>query len=332
MSEVTIDTITTTSLGVKLHPNLQEKYAHLVPTTLIPQKYSFVIHNVSNAVANGLRRTICGELLVKHLMVSHEDIKTNDARIIPDMIIERIKQLPIDQSIPMTSKFGLYYINKTPSMSVVYFSAIKSASNSKPVFNDNAQLCDLSSTCELKIDNIRVEEHYGFNVGYMACCLGNAVSAIALDQRPADIYDKNDTDGTLSGISNPRLWKIQFTTNGSMPPPKIVSYACDSIIARIKNVLGRLSTITQDQYGTYILTIPNESDTIGNLYVKTCCELFDSNIDAIVYDVPTVNRDCIIKLKISPLASGNDADPVYIFNEISKYITNVYIAIREYFR
>lgn len=345
---VSVTNIEVSNLGVEL-PDKLKKYKSLVPTTLIPEKCSFHISGVSNALANGIRRVLGAELLVSHLDVDINDIITNDRRIIPAMLVERIKQIPIHQSTPLDATFEINISNSTPVYSVVYtrdFKIIAKGSASKaegcakyakisPInklpFNETTQFCDLQPTCSLIIKNIIVKQHYGYDANYMMCRAGISPIAVAIDQRPTDIYASNDQGGTPSGISNPRQWKIQFITNGIIDARSLMLAACDKLIERIENVMIRVDTITRDNSGVYLLTIPNDSDTIGNLYVRTCCDLFDSNIDAIVYDVPTVGRNCVIKLKLSDTASGELADPYHIYKTISSHITQSIKSIRAAF-
>lgn len=335
MSEIKILNTQTINLGVNLPPELEKKYAHLVPKKLVPVKYICEISGISNATANALRRTIGGELLVSHMNTKEENIKTNDTRIIPALLLERIKQVPILQSTPIDAILELNIINKTASNINVYMRDFKITKkgtkqgegcakytkmqqlNDLP-FNETTIFCELQSGCELNISNILIDQHFGYNPSYMMSCAAFSTAAVALDQRPKDIYDKSDKDGIFSGISNPREWRIHFTTNGIIDPKLLLIAACDNIISRA----SKINNITTDSNGIHLLIISNESDTIGNLFTKFGCEMYE-DLDAITYDVPTVSRDCIIKIKT------NTADVNTIIMNISKSIINTFTIIRD---
>ncbi len=57
-------------LGAKI---TDKSLKHLVPNVLIPKKVTVELNNINVAIANGLRRTIMGELPVKCLYFNYED-------------------------------------------------------------------------------------------------------------------------------------------------------------------------------------------------------------------------------------------------------------------
>jgi len=79
----------------------------LLPTVLKPQRYEFTIVGVDNAIANAIRRVLCLELPVKALVCNYEDIETDDAHVIPEVIVKRLRMIPLLQSCPAAATFSL---------------------------------------------------------------------------------------------------------------------------------------------------------------------------------------------------------------------------------
>jgi DNA-directed RNA polymerase subunit L len=122
--------------------------------------------------------------------------------------------------------------------------------------------------------------------------------------------------GVHSQISDPRVWEIKFNTNGTMNSRAIITAACAEIISRLKKVLSLLYTIINNE-SQYTLTIQGESDTIGNLLVKTIDELYP-DVEAATYSVPSIERSITVKIIYS-----DDINTLY------KNVVNHLVAIYE---
>ena len=309
-----------------------------LPTRLFPERAEITIRGVSNAVSNGIRRTIACELPVLAMIFNYEALTTTDPFIIPEMIIERFKQIPILQTCPRDATFKLTATNNTTYVRNVYSSEIQIATAGsarigtygssiplkKPPFNETFILLTLKPSKSIEINNIRVNQSYGSIPGGGAHVLAVHASSVALDQEPVNMYKKinGGVVGISSSISNPRKWRISFDTIGSMPAYDIVLFACENIIARVKSVKELLHTISMSN-NTYILVILGETDTIGNLFVKTITELFP-NIALAVWFPSILNKKCTIRIRC-------EEDINIIYNNTINHLVKIFEDIKKEF-
>jgi hypothetical protein len=68
-----------------------------ISTTLQPQRASFKLSGVNTQFANLIRSTLLTGLPVRHLFANYENLKTTDEYIIPEVILNRIRIIPILQ-------------------------------------------------------------------------------------------------------------------------------------------------------------------------------------------------------------------------------------------
>jgi DNA-directed RNA polymerase subunit L len=299
---------------------------HLIPKNLFSKRISFHIENVSNAVANGIRRTVMNELLIKAMWFELDDFHTTDSFILNTMIQTRLALIPIDQKTPLQTIFDLLVINDGTEEIDVFADKIHVRSghlHRKDLpFNETNPICTLKQGKELKISKIILKEDYGYNFAGHSVAQ-NAVS-LSLDQKPLNQYlPKDHPDrGISSSISDPRKWKIQFTTTGAMEPNDIVAAACENIIKRIQNFQNLIPNILSNG-DTYVLIVDGESDTIGNLLMKTCVELYP-NIKACTYNPDSIKRSFTLKIRC-------DEDVNSVLLSCSKYIIDIYSSIKKAF-
>lgn len=328
MSKVTVSDIKITDLSPKIKDSRLEKY---MPKTLFPKHAEFELSGVSNAVSNAIRRTMACELLVSGLHCEYENITTNDMFIIPEMLVSRFRMIPIDQRTPLDAVFELNATNTTDMIRDVKVGEMRIVSAGKGTherpslkklpFNETHTFCTLESGKSLKIENIGIHQDYGFNEGYGAHVVAINCASIAVDQQPINTFEPDDK-GIPSRISNPRVWKLKFNTNGTMPPGEIVAQTCDNIIARIQSVMDLLYSI-QNNGDEYVLTINGESDTIGNLFMRTINDLFP-DIRAAVYLVSSVGRVATIRIRC-------DEDINTIYGTTIKYLVKIFTEIKKFF-
>lgn len=321
MAKVTEVTITDISPKVK-NPEI----AKLLPKTLFPKRLEFQISPVSNAVSNALRRTVECELLVKALWVDLEDFETNDMFHIQEMIMERFRMIPIDQNTPLDTIFELSATNDTATVRDVKSSEIrihytsgKGSALKKLPFNETFTLFTLNPGKTVKIKKITIHSAYGFTSGDGMHAVAVNAASIAIDQIPINHYEGV---GIPSSISNARVWKISFNTNGTMEPKAIVAAACDNIIARVETVHELLYSI-ENNGDEYLLIINGESHTIGNLFMRTIVDLFP-DIRAVTYTTANVGRVCSIRIRC-------DEDINTVYEVAVKYLVNLFTDIKKYF-
>lgn len=299
---LSVTDITVESLAPRVD---QKKYAKWLPRTCLPERMQLTIKDTNNAVANAIRRTICGELPVRALVTTYEDVTTNDDFIIQEMLCKRLLQLPILQSTPLTAQFTLYVENRTPLVRAVYASEIelttvrdKGATATALPFNATVQLFALNPGCWLRINKITVGAFYGYEEGRGMCCLASAVVSAPIDVDMLNKFERDEAGrprGTSTSVSDPRVWRLSFVTNGTMAPRAIVAAACAELITRVRAVEQHLpNALTSGDQHT--LTIPGESDTIGNLLVRAICDLYP-DVDFVTYSTASAARELTIKLR-----------------------------------
>jgi DNA-directed RNA polymerase subunit L len=321
-SKIIVSDITITDLSPKIKNAALEKY---MPKTLFPKRMEFQISGVTNAISNAIRRTMCTELLTSGLDVDYRNIVTNDMFIIPEMIISRFRMIPIDQNTPLGAQFELNAINVTDVVRDVKASEIRIVDGGKLVtklpFNETFTICTLEPGKSIKIEKIGIHQSYGFIEGYGAHVIAVNCASVAIDQKPINMYEP-ESGGIPSSLSNPQVWKISFNTNGTMPPKNIVLYACNNIIERVESIRNLLYSI-QNNGDEYVLTVDGESDTIGNLFMKTALSLFP-DIRAIVYSTSSVGRILTLRIRC-------DEDINTIYDKTIRFLTSAFTEIKKFF-
>lgn len=311
---------------------LNLRLQQMLPDKYYPVEMSFMIDNVSHAVSNAIRRTLSCEIPVKSLVADIQNWKTTDAfpNGVTEMVLKRIRMIPIDQKTPIASTYKLVASNDTTSVRDVKSGEFITVNGPKNPFNSNYTICTLQPGKTITISDIYVQEtltyieNNGMNSGTSGCV------SLADDVKPIEWYDDNlekviageYTTGLPSSISNPRRWVIKFLTNGTINPNKLVVDVCDNLIERVKRIETLLDTIININ-NEYILLIEGESHTIGNLFMRTISDMYE-DIPFVVYTSDNFRRAVTIRLKTS-----EDADT--IFKKVIKYLVTTFEAIGKEF-
>jgi hypothetical protein len=318
---VKVTELTVTSIAPKVKNPAFQKY---LPTRLLPEHISFVVSPVSNAVSNAIRRTVGCELLVARMAVAYDNLHTTDIFIIPEMVIKRLRMIPIDQACPRDAIFELYAQNNTAVVRDIKSGEMTAKGVKSLPFNGTFTLFTLNPGKSIKITGITINTAYGFVAGDGMHALGINPISVAVDQQPINTFEP-DNKGIPSRISNPRVYRIAFNTNGDMPARAIVAAACDNIIARVQSITELLHSITSNAAGAdieYWLAIPGEGDTIGNLVMRTALDLFPDI--TVVYTVANIGRSASLRIQC-----GEDINTVY--NTVIKHLVKVFREIKSNF-
>ncbi len=331
MSHITVENLDITDLRPQLGNSALAKY---LPKYYFAKQLKFDISPVSNAVANAIRRTVSMELLVKAMYAEYDDLVTTDDFIIPEMLLQRLSMIPLDQSCSLDAVFELYAENKTANVRDVKSEEFRIVRQGKDgamkhiPFNNTITFVTLQPGKSVKISNIRVRQAYGYQAGHGMHSVAVNATSVALDQRPIDMYDilssafsnelgsepvivsdsrdssaaksaasksESNQPGIPSSISDPRKWRIGFITNGTMDPLQIVAAACDNLIKRVTGINDLLSLI-ENTGDEYVLVVRGETDTIGNLFMRTISDLFP-NIRAVTYMTSSIEWTCTIRVR-----------------------------------
>ena len=163
---------------------IYKKYENEIKA-LLPKKkrqiISFVIKNTNAKIANGIRRTLIEEMLIKILDVEIEDIDTDEEYLIRDEFRDRINLIPIDQSINVDSTFTIDMVNTDTNApwSRVYSEDIHGAP-----CDGNFSIAELRPGKHLKVTDIYVSEGYGYENAKFSPVSG-------IRYRPVDYVDVN---------------------------------------------------------------------------------------------------------------------------------------------
>lgn len=298
---------------------------HLIPKTLFPKHVTFVISEASNAVANGIRRTLANELLTSVMWFEYEHFTSNNPFSINSMILNRFRLIPIDQKTPIDAVFELDVQNKSDKEAYVYTSQIKiinpGSKNGTPLkklpFNETFPLFTLLPGKWLRITKITM--YRGFGYKFAGHSLSSNCVCLPLDQKPINLYLPPDSDrGIPSRLSNPRKYSIEFNTTGAMDPAAMMVAVCDNIIARVQNLLYSIEASNN----IYIINIDGESHTIGNLLMRTITDLYE--IMAVTYNVDSVARKVTLRIRC-------DEDINTLMTSVIKHIVRQYTDIKKAF-
>lgn len=181
MAETIVSNIVVKELSpIENDPQCQpfkEEFLKSLPINFKPHTLEFQLHDIDVSIANAIRRTIMGELLVKAFCVGSSDtdfkdqeasktpqgVDTNEDYIIPADVIDRIGMIPINQNAKLNTKFSINVVNNTQQMMTVYSSDIKCADKTqKVIFTPSIQLAELHPGTWINIPNIKIEENYGY--------------------------------------------------------------------------------------------------------------------------------------------------------------------------
>ena len=269
----------------------------LLPTMLIPYEVSLELHDVNVAIANGIRRVMLSEIPVKALKFRFNDFKTTDPFILVDFILSRIRNIPINQNIPINTILELDVINNTEDVIHIKTKDLKIIKGSysthtdkKLPFNETYTIAMLNPNKSLKITNIYIKSNYGYKYGgYSVAC--NARS-IPIDIEPYNSFTK---EGVKSSVSDPKKFRLTWCSNGNMSANDIFKLSCDEIINRLNNIKTFIDSIELHK-DISILRINKESDTIGNILIKSICDDYP-NISAATYNCNNVTHELIIRIR-----------------------------------
>lgn len=275
-----------------LQPAVRKDQQHLLKGVVLEQsRVSFEIHNASEAMSNAVRRTLAGEMRLKHLVAAYEDIKTTDIFLIPEMLQQRIMSIAVLQKIPDGVTFTMDVENADLRDRTVTLADLV-ASDKKIYFDQIPVFCRIKAGTYLRI-HATVATSATNELGHgMVTCAGQA-SSVALDVTPVDHLGGHE--GASSFNSSPRVHRIEFTNYGMMEPKAVIKTACKSLIARLEHIKEELTNLAGTN-NEYLITLMGETDTTANLIVREGWNMFPK-LPALTYSKPPDIRSVTIRLK-----------------------------------
>jgi DNA-directed RNA polymerase subunit L len=295
-----------------------QEFKHLAPQ-ILADCCKFTLSGINSAIAGAIIRTMGGELPVSYMEAT---LETNDIYIIPNMVISRIRMIPIMQNIPIGSKYSLNFVNKTQLLEVIKSGEIKPAKNSNEIpFNQNITLCKLNSVAEDESDtfikmNITVESNYSYIPGFGG--LSHSYLCTAL---PEENYNPIEHTGIKTPVSNSDTFNFQFKTHGTINSRQLLLITFQNIIERVQRIAEFLEMKTVEN-NIYKYNIIDESVTIGNLFEKLL---------VFAPDVNTITCSCDVDSYNITLTLSTNADPDVIITNGIKSISAVFEKLKKMF-
>lgn len=267
----------------------------------------FQLLDSNEAFANAIRIVFNDELMVKYLDGSIFEINTNDKYLLPDNILERLALIPLKQNTNINKKYKININNNTNDIIKVYSKEIKSidSSNSQD-FNPNILLCTLRPNKHLIINNIKINEDYGFQ---------NHIFSLG-----SFYYEIINTDfKTLSLNTNSSDFQLELINNGNIDLDDLVNKIYDNLYVRLKKIQNDVNAYQLENHSSdiskiltdvfiiknadsndlYEIHLVHEYNNIGNLLTKYIFDL-DNNIELINYKLEhPLRHKVIINIKHS---------------------------------
>lgn len=278
---------------IDISPKLKGVAGSLLPKELLPEQCSFEVYGVNTGIANGIRRAILSEVKVKSFDMDIDTFETNDPFVkLEQFVRERIRCIPIRQTVDPNLELKLDFQNNTKDQKSALSSDLiitKKVGDTKNLFNSTIELVSIAPEKFIKIGKIFVTEGYSHEFGGYTAAYG--VLCVPLDEQPYNMYTG---EGISSSVSKSRDHKIQFETNGTIPPKKLVVMACDEIINRLERLDGLIYQLKQID-DTHQLIVRGENDTIGNIISRTVHELHPE-VEC-VCPIDSINRSMKITIR-----------------------------------
>jgi len=281
------------------YKSIIDKNKNILPT-LVKKGIQFELLNSNEAFANAIRRIFNDELLVKCLHTNIFDIHTDDKYILHDTIIERLNTISIKQDIDPDLIFQLNVINNTNDIIKIYTKDIinKKNKNDKTIyFNPNILICTLKPNKYLNINNININQEYGYN---------NHIYSIGSFN-----YEIINTDFKKLSLNNDCTdFKIELINNANIELKGLINLIYDNLFFRLKKIQQDINNYQLEKNSSdvnkilneifiinnnniYEIHINNEYHTIGNLLTSYIYKL-DKTLELINYKLEHPLRHKII--------------------------------------
>jgi len=260
--------------------------AHLLPTVLKPVQFSMDVTGVSTALMRALARSVQSGITVRVMELVSAD--TNNPFHLPEYIAGNIAMVPILQTTPLGTKIKLDVENTTAANKDVTTADLQTGL-AKPITDSQIVLFDLPPNTFCKFE-MTVIEGRGRDKGWFT--VTSSIANVPIDVDMINTYERT---GKSCSESDARDHRLQFITNGTIAPEKIVRLALESLKQRLISIQEVVYKVAR--HGTtYKLAVENEDDTTGNLLMKTITELYP-DIAAAVYHVDIINRVLTLSLR-----------------------------------
>lgn len=192
------------------------------------------LKGVSTAIVNAIRRSMLDEIEGKCLKIEQADIDTDDENILWPSVQKQIECMRLNQEIPMNARFTLDIKNQNATPLMITSGMLVTDSDLKITpFNSTFRIITLREGKYLKLWNIRV----------VSCTGTLASNVVACRYKPLDVEMFDRGKGVSSNNCNPKHFSMEFDTNGTIDPVKLLSSACRYIYERSEKYLNELEHV-----------------------------------------------------------------------------------------
>ena len=281
------------------------RYMKKDPSELIPDGDAYELYyNLDNtfpSFANGIRRCIMDENVVKGLSCEIESVVSDDDFLLVDKVISDINSVPINQDIDYKGvEFSLHVENKTEDMMRIYTRHLSATGLSKgtSVFSKNICIYILRPNRSITIKGIHVIE--GVNLDD-----GNTFAPVH-----STIYWPMGSTGKSTMVSKYTSFEMGYTTyrHSTNKPERYVIRACRDLVSRLNLIKTEMKKIfvkgeilntsehvsAIDDGAQICITINNEYWTIVRM-ISEQCYLLDPSIPLILSEIehPSIEKGVI---------------------------------------
>ena len=260
---------------------------------LLPKKskmtVSFELEKTNSDIANGIRRCIMDEMIVKSFDFNeYKDLDSNDPYVLCDVIKKQICLLPINQEYNYNDIKSIRLEKLNNSDEIVDVSSNDFILEGVPqkdlikIVGENIVLCRLRPDAYIKINNIEISSGKTYTDAGKFSLVSN-VFYEPLDVSPI-VETREGQTGKSSMHSNPTHFLIKYTTHRNIDHPlKIMVDCCDLLISRFNAIYLDMQNIknNDESYFSDLLTmkisgnmrkieIRGEYWTVINLIARYC--------------------------------------------------------------
>ena len=318
--------------------------------------------SVFNALRRTLRDEMIGNCLtfdhadfvfdtLTDLFMADEDFirgRIRNIKLIPHLSKEMIKTL----------RFSLNVHNTTDEVKTVYTKdlIVTGGKLTHAIFNPTHELAFIQPGKTLHIKNIYIESGKGINDAVFNNTCRNAGKPLDIEEHPdEEIRGENGKYRVASGfkqstlISNPKKFRLNFYVpatldNNGKTSLMVMIDACNNITSRLQYIQRNIEEYQVDNQSTdvitfistevviggtpmqkYVISVKNETDTIGNLLARTIVDMVP-DISECVYSC--IDHEKTMRLTVRKIVS----DPVeleHLVIKATKHNISIFTALKK---
>jgi len=300
-------------------------------------KIKLTLRNVSQAVANGIRRALLNEM-PGHALTGGQypaDAQHVDPFMSEEYVIHNIRQIPlklmIDQHIIDRVEFSLHAVADGTEIKDVYSGDLtfSGAKLDQPLFNPTVKIARIRPGYELHIENIRIEQGTGHQRFSKVTNFGMKNLDIPrytdeeLRHKGGVAVDLSDYK-ISAGVCDSLEFELSFEVNAIKHKDEIkhlLADAIDSLIIRLKRLASKLGDF--EEQGNILIVRFDDTYTLCELIKKAAFDLTENQVDSITMSPDYIKKCSTIEIhnkEPKKLLSNSIALTVDIYEQIKRLL------------